>query len=269
MQAQINGQQVTLQLDTASDISIISEQTWREIGQPVRQPTTVETATASGDHLKLEFQCVTEININGVVREGCFYVVKQQLNLLGLDLIDEFNFWEVPINHYCNQDSSSPSLGALKAASPVQFVSTSERAETKIERGEARSTKHWSTQATIRQRGSSVQGVEPALKLPLDAFRKEFNSQQSKTPPNTTITSALSPRLAPHTNSLVTSTFGVHSEHSKPVQSVQSTADPTVWRSPELSSHLQRNQQLLAQVPTLQSAVQFKLAALQGLGEHR
>lgn len=92
VQAQVNGRRVALQLDTASDISVISEQTWREIGKPAPKPATVQAATASGQPLKLEFQCATEININGVVREGRFYVVKQQLNLLGLDLIDEFDF---------------------------------------------------------------------------------------------------------------------------------------------------------------------------------
>lgn len=102
VQAQVNGRQVAFQLDTASDISLISKQTWREIGHPAPEPTTVKAATASGKPLKLEFQCVAEIIINGVKRTGLIYVVKQQLNLLGIDLIDKFDFWSVPTNQFCN-----------------------------------------------------------------------------------------------------------------------------------------------------------------------
>ncbi|XP_062708834.1 uncharacterized protein K02A2.6-like [Aedes albopictus] len=103
VKAEVNGRQVSLQLDTASDISIISEQTWQKIGQPASTPATVQAATASGKPLKLQFQCCCEIIIKGEKRTGQFYVVPQQLNLLGLDLIDAFNLGSMPMDQFCNQ----------------------------------------------------------------------------------------------------------------------------------------------------------------------
>ncbi|XP_058817783.1 uncharacterized protein K02A2.6-like [Topomyia yanbarensis] len=88
----VNNRKISLQLDTASDISIISEKTWCQIGRPTSSLVTIEASTASGKPLKLEFQCTCEISINGEKRQARFYVVKQHLNLIGLDLIDQFNF---------------------------------------------------------------------------------------------------------------------------------------------------------------------------------
>ncbi|XP_062708139.1 uncharacterized protein K02A2.6-like [Aedes albopictus] len=122
VKAEVNGRQVSLQLDTASDISIISEQTWQKIGQPASTPATVQAATASGKPLKLQFQCCCEVAIKGEKRTGRFFVVKQQLNLLGLDLIDAFNLGSVPMDQFCNQVRSSPtSVSSLKAAFPGVF----------------------------------------------------------------------------------------------------------------------------------------------------
>ncbi|XP_065076062.1 uncharacterized protein K02A2.6-like [Ochlerotatus camptorhynchus] len=116
VQALVNVRQVSLQLDTASDISIISEKTPR---QPTSSSATVEAATASGKPLKLEFECTCEIFIK---QQGRFYIMKQQLNLLELDLIDQFNFWSMPINRFCNQISSSATtISPLKKTFPTVF----------------------------------------------------------------------------------------------------------------------------------------------------
>ncbi|XP_062539275.1 uncharacterized protein K02A2.6-like [Armigeres subalbatus] len=55
-------------------------------------------------------------------RQAHFYVVEQQLNLVGLDLIDQFNFWSVPMNRLCNHVTSSTSaISTLKQAYPTVF----------------------------------------------------------------------------------------------------------------------------------------------------
>ncbi|XP_058828745.1 uncharacterized protein K02A2.6-like [Topomyia yanbarensis] len=118
----VNNRKISLQLDTASDISIISEKTWCQIGRPTSSLVTIEASTASGKPLKLEFQCTCEISINGEKRQARFYVVKQHLNLIGLDLIDQFNFWSMPMDSFCNHiNSSSTVISTLKQAFPTVF----------------------------------------------------------------------------------------------------------------------------------------------------
>lgn len=55
----INGIATKLQLDTASDITIISKQTWKKLGKPKTVQPTIEAINASGKplHLSGEFQC--------------------------------------------------------------------------------------------------------------------------------------------------------------------------------------------------------------------
>ncbi|XP_055614966.1 uncharacterized protein K02A2.6-like [Toxorhynchites rutilus septentrionalis] len=122
VKAEVNGRQIILQLATASNISVISEQTWRQIGMPTTGPAKVQAATASGKPLKLQFECLCEVVIKGERRHGRFFVVKQKLNLLGLDLIDTFNLGSLPMDQFCNQINIYPtSISALQAAFPTVF----------------------------------------------------------------------------------------------------------------------------------------------------
>jgi hypothetical protein len=100
----INGVSTKLQLDTASDITVISKQTWNNLGKPEIQKPTIQAINASGKPLGLfgEFQC--EVSINGKTCQGrCFVTTAPDLNLLGIDWIDQFGLWSVPIDSICNQ----------------------------------------------------------------------------------------------------------------------------------------------------------------------
>ena len=50
----INGQKIRMQLDTASDITLISRKTWEKLGSPAVRPLNYIARNASGDVLKLE-----------------------------------------------------------------------------------------------------------------------------------------------------------------------------------------------------------------------
>ncbi|XP_058811075.1 uncharacterized protein K02A2.6-like [Topomyia yanbarensis] len=50
----LDGTQVRLQLDTASDITVISQQIWKKIGSPRLSPATVKAKAASGNILPLD-----------------------------------------------------------------------------------------------------------------------------------------------------------------------------------------------------------------------
>ncbi|XP_055604442.1 uncharacterized protein K02A2.6-like [Uranotaenia lowii] len=122
---QLLGTPVKLQLDTASDISVISEKTWVKIGRPMTSPALVKASTASGQPLKLQAECTCDISINGVCRSARFFIVKQPLHLMGIDLINLFNLWSIPMNQFCNQLTSSGDVGsAIKAAFPEVFSDT-------------------------------------------------------------------------------------------------------------------------------------------------
>ncbi|XP_053686447.1 uncharacterized protein K02A2.6-like [Sabethes cyaneus] len=101
VQSQLNGVEVQLQLDTESDVSIVSKQTWERIGRPPTSPARKKVTTATGDPLPflLKFEC--DICINNIHQQGQFYVMKKPVHLLGNDLLDAFSLWTEPISEYC------------------------------------------------------------------------------------------------------------------------------------------------------------------------
>ncbi|XP_062551120.1 uncharacterized protein K02A2.6-like [Armigeres subalbatus] len=118
----LNGAAVRLQLDSASDITVISSGTWKQLGEPPTRYPSVNAKTASGDSLQLlsEFEC--SITIDEVTQVSTIYVVEQDLHILGLDLVEKFQLDAVPMNVYCRQvNNSTPIVERLKAAYPQVF----------------------------------------------------------------------------------------------------------------------------------------------------
>nr|CAH8866294.1 unnamed protein product [Trichobilharzia regenti] len=105
----INGKRIRLQLDTASDITVISRTTWRKLGCPQILPTEHVAKNVSGDILKLvgEINCQVQFgehHFNGV----CYVTNYHDLDLLGLDWLDKLHIFNVPLNSVCSNVSSSP-----------------------------------------------------------------------------------------------------------------------------------------------------------------
>ncbi|CAH8430770.1 unnamed protein product [Dicrocoelium dendriticum] len=99
----LNGHQVRLQLDTASDITIISSKTWQNIGAPSINRTTHVALNASGDQLNLigELQC--EMVFGAARANGVVYITGlSHLNLLGLDWIQKLHLFDIPLSQVCN-----------------------------------------------------------------------------------------------------------------------------------------------------------------------
>ncbi|XP_065085346.1 uncharacterized protein K02A2.6-like [Ochlerotatus camptorhynchus] len=119
----LNGVSVRLQFDSASDITVVPTETWKQLGKPPTRPPSVNGKTASGDPLKLlsEFDC--SITVNDVTQVGSIYVVAQDLHILGLDLVEAFQLDSVPMNVFCRQvnNSSSSNVERLKATYPQVF----------------------------------------------------------------------------------------------------------------------------------------------------
>ncbi|XP_062704639.1 uncharacterized protein K02A2.6-like [Aedes albopictus] len=98
----INGVPVDLQLDSGSDITIISRQNWIKVGAPQTSPPDCQVQTASGDRSGIESMFRASYTIGGTQKEGS-------------DLMDEFGLWDVPFSSFCKLvGSSQPSQQVLE-----------------------------------------------------------------------------------------------------------------------------------------------------------
>ncbi|XP_065075471.1 uncharacterized protein K02A2.6-like [Ochlerotatus camptorhynchus] len=124
---ELNGVAVKLQHDSVSDITIISEETWISIGQPPTQPTEESAVTASGGNLNLLAEFQTEITIKNVTNTGRIFISSSaELNVLGIETMDLFDLWSVPISSLVNvvHQRSDQFTNQLKQQFPEVFRST-------------------------------------------------------------------------------------------------------------------------------------------------
>ncbi|XP_065079445.1 uncharacterized protein K02A2.6-like [Ochlerotatus camptorhynchus] len=124
---ELNGVTVKLQHDSASDITIISEETWISIGQPSTQPTEESAVTASGGSLNLLAEFQTKITIKNVTKTGRIFISSSaELNVLGIETMDLFDLWSVPISSLVNvvHQRSDQFTNQLKQQFPEVFRST-------------------------------------------------------------------------------------------------------------------------------------------------
>ncbi|XP_055527162.1 uncharacterized protein K02A2.6-like [Wyeomyia smithii] len=124
----INHVPVRLQVDSASDISIITAEMWKKIGEPETSPPSCQAVTASGEPLNIASEFWCDVSINGVSKRGLCRVMVPEISLsvLGADWMDNFGLWDVPINSFCNQISSQfqPGVGAIQSKFPDVFTSS-------------------------------------------------------------------------------------------------------------------------------------------------
>ncbi|XP_038119291.1 uncharacterized protein K02A2.6-like [Culex quinquefasciatus] len=121
----MNRTSVRLQLDTGSDITIISTGTWRSIGSPPMSTTSVVAKTATGKPLEIDGEFWCEMVVGGRKSSGLVRVTSQPLNLLGSDTIDSFGLWSVPLDTICHlvetSTTTTTNVDALKAEFPHLF----------------------------------------------------------------------------------------------------------------------------------------------------
>ncbi|XP_062540847.1 uncharacterized protein K02A2.6-like [Armigeres subalbatus] len=120
----INGSQVTLQLNTTSDITIVSKkQSKKNLGSPTLTPTTRTARAAAAFPLLGELRY--PIKLGGVTKTATFYVTNNSIKLIGLDWIELFKLWDTPLSAICNQvhvaDGQVNQIQVYKAAYPEVF----------------------------------------------------------------------------------------------------------------------------------------------------
>lgn len=98
---------IKMQLDTGSDITIISKTNWLKLGSPTmstfsEDEISAKSASEHGLPIISKFEC--DISLIGKVRRLTIYVTElSNLNLLGIDLFNAFNLWDQPLNSIvCN-----------------------------------------------------------------------------------------------------------------------------------------------------------------------
>ena len=117
----INGRPVRMQLDTASDITIISEKLWHTLGRPPVRQTAQTAISACGGHLKLIGKLECCVSFRGKTFSGPCYVTNRNLNLLGVDWFENLGLADIPINMICNHVNSLEQLSPLSKKFAVVF----------------------------------------------------------------------------------------------------------------------------------------------------
>ncbi|GAA51096.1 hypothetical protein CLF_105581 [Clonorchis sinensis] len=108
----IKGTPVRLQLDTASDITIISKRTWKLLGSPALTRTKQVARSASDSLLKLSGEFKYSMTVDGITVIGiCHVSDRPVLDLLGLNWIDKLNLSDRLLNNICyNTQATKPGI---------------------------------------------------------------------------------------------------------------------------------------------------------------
>lgn len=130
---EINSIPIRLQIDTASDITILSNESWQKIGSPQTTMTDHAARNASGDPLPLlgHFKC--QMVFKGKqISSMCYISGIPSLNILGIDNIELLQLFDVPINSICNQVKSKQPTQSK--SSIAKTVSTSVDTTSNVQR---------------------------------------------------------------------------------------------------------------------------------------
>ncbi|KAH9588111.1 hypothetical protein MS3_00000116 [Schistosoma haematobium] len=103
----INGHPFRLQIDTASDVTILSRKYWIRMGRPRLVPTTQKPRTACGNYLRLLGQLDCKVSFHDSTFTGVCYITPSDLNLLGLDWFDQLSLADVPLSTVCQMMKQS------------------------------------------------------------------------------------------------------------------------------------------------------------------
>ena len=106
----INGKNARLQLDTRSDITIINRPMWKSLGEPLLNACEIRTTTVSGANLHIDggpYYLINLITVGGITKTATIRVARDNLLLLGADIIESFSLGSLPMNAYCESVSTT------------------------------------------------------------------------------------------------------------------------------------------------------------------
>ncbi|XP_037821229.1 uncharacterized protein K02A2.6-like [Lucilia sericata] len=113
----INEHTVQLQVDTSSDITIISTQTWKSIGQPPTCDTKDTANDANSNSISLLAEFTSAVSIGDSIKTlRCYISDVNGLNVMGIDWIQALNLWDTLITSWCCQINFEDDIAALKTS---------------------------------------------------------------------------------------------------------------------------------------------------------
>ncbi|XP_011859279.1 PREDICTED: uncharacterized protein K02A2.6-like, partial [Vollenhovia emeryi] len=116
----VNGTGVRLQVDSASDITVIPTNAWIRMGRPALTPCKSSPKSASGDSIPLKGSFKCRMTLNNVEGTGTCHV-SDDLTLLGIDWIDILGLWDVPLRAVCNQITRGHAENGLATEAQSKF----------------------------------------------------------------------------------------------------------------------------------------------------
>jgi hypothetical protein len=93
----INGVDIKFQLDTASDITIISHTSWKSLCSPKLDTPGLTAKSACGGKVKFLGKLQCQASVRDKTTSATCYVTKSNINLLGLDWLDPLGLWDLSI----------------------------------------------------------------------------------------------------------------------------------------------------------------------------
>nr|CAD2205752.1 unnamed protein product [Meloidogyne enterolobii] len=94
----INGTSLNMIVDTAAQISIISKETWSQIGEPKLEEVSYNGIAMGQSKFKIEGKFATQIDCNDKKEELDCHVVEGKLNLIGLPWLKKLNLLKNIVN---------------------------------------------------------------------------------------------------------------------------------------------------------------------------
>ena len=103
VRVKIADKDVRLQLDSGSDLSILSHRTWCKIGKPRMLKTKKIARSVTGEKIKFEGEVTTNVTLKGKTKKLKMYILRNTNNLFGTDWIQSFELWDSPISDFCQK----------------------------------------------------------------------------------------------------------------------------------------------------------------------
>lgn len=98
----VNNAKLTLQFDSGSDLTVISQSSWMRIGSPPLSPTESRPTDYHGRQLEVLGEVLLDPIFKGqTIRERCI-VTSSKIELFGLEWINGFGLLDLPLSSICN-----------------------------------------------------------------------------------------------------------------------------------------------------------------------
>ena len=103
MSVELNNHPVRLQIDIASNITLISQKLWNSIGKPQFTFAKHVARSDSGDSVHITGKVTATIRIEEKTASGIICISNSQHNILGLDFIEPLGLLDIPLNLFATQ----------------------------------------------------------------------------------------------------------------------------------------------------------------------